>query len=116
MPTFLMRFTYTPETWRALIANPEDRSEAAREYVEAVGGTMQGFWYSLGADDGYFLFDVPDEVAAAGVVLAITAGGAMSSVETTALLSVHDTLEALDKGHAVKYRKPGVNAPAMSHN
>ncbi len=58
----------------------------------------------------------PDEIAAAGLALAVTAGGAFSAAETTALMTVEDTLKALDQAHAVKYRKPGTMLPAMSHN
>ena len=113
MPMFLMQFTYTPDTWAALMANPEDRREAATEYLEALGGSLHGFWYGFGAFDGCLLFEAPDEVAAAGVVLAVTAGGAMSSVETTVLLSVEDTLEALERGRAIAYRRPG--SPVLAH-
>lgn len=114
MPMFLMRFSYTPETWQALMANPEDRSQAAREYIETVGGSLHGFWYEFGEFDGCVIFDAPDEISAAGVVLAVTAGGALSAVETTVLMSVEDTLEALEKGHAIKYRKPGVPSGARA--
>lgn len=111
MPMFLFRFSYTPETWQALMDNPEDRSEAAREYIEALGGSMHGFWYGFGDYDGYMIFDAPDEIAAAGLALAVTAGGAFSAAQTTPLMTVEDTLKALDAGHAVKYRKPGVSVP-----
>jgi hypothetical protein len=36
MATYLMRFSYTPETWSKLIQNPEDRRDAARAYAEQV--------------------------------------------------------------------------------
>ncbi|MGZ5350171.1 MAG: GYD domain-containing protein, partial [Actinomycetota bacterium] len=36
MATYLMRFSYTPETWKKLIQNPEDRRDAARAYAEQV--------------------------------------------------------------------------------
>ena len=42
-----------------------------------------------------------------GAVLAITAGGALASVETTVLMSVEETLEALAKGKEIGYRRPG---------
>ncbi len=112
MPMFLMQFTYTPETWASLMANPEDRREAATEYLDELGGSLHGFWYGFGAFDGCLLFEAPDEIAAAGVVLAVTAGGAMSSVETTVLLSVEDTLEALQRGRAIASRRPGVKTVA----
>jgi hypothetical protein len=41
------------------------------------------------------------------VALAIGAGGALSSQETTVLVSVEDALLALEKAKSIKYRKPG---------
>jgi len=38
MAVYLMRFSYTPETSSTLMQNPEDRRDAARAYVEQVGG------------------------------------------------------------------------------
>jgi uncharacterized protein with GYD domain len=107
MPVYLMRFSYTPETWSRLIQNPEDRRDAARSYIEQVGGTLHGFWYGFGEYDGYALLEAPDNVSMAGVVLAISAGGALASVDTTVLMSVEDTLEALAKSKSIAYRKPG---------
>ena len=107
MAVYLMRFSYTPETWSKLIQNPEDRRDAARAYIQEVGGNLQGFWYGFGEYDGYAIFDAPDNVSAAGAVLAIAAGGALASVETTVLMTVEETLEALAKGKGVGYRRPG---------
>ena len=107
MPAYLMRFSYTPETWARLIQNPEDRRDAARDYLEQVGGTLQGFWYGFGEYDGYAILEAPDNVSAAGAVLAIAAGGALSSVETTVLMTVEETLEALAKSKSIGYRRPG---------
>jgi uncharacterized protein with GYD domain len=107
MPVYLMRFSYTPETWSRLIENPEDRRDAARDYIEQVGGTLIGFWYGFGEYDGYAIFEAPDNVSLAGAVLAITAGGALGSVETTVLLTVEETLEALSKSKSIGYRRPG---------
>ena len=43
----------------------------------------------------------------AAVALAISGGGALSSLETTVLMSVEDTLEALCRAEQIKYRSPG---------
>ena len=56
MPLYLTRFSYTPATWAKLIKNPEDRRAAAKQYIEAVGGKLQGFWYAFGDHDGYTLW------------------------------------------------------------
>jgi uncharacterized protein with GYD domain len=97
MPFYLTRFSYTPATWAKLIANPEDRREAAKQYIESVGGKLHGFWYAFGDHDGYNLWEAPDNVSMAAVALAIGAGGALSSIETTVLLTVEETLVALQK-------------------
>lgn len=106
MGMYLTRFRYTPETWSRMIQSPEDRRDAARAYIESVGGKLHGFWYSFGEQDGWNLWEAPDNVSMAAVALAIGAGGALSSIETTVLLSVEDLVEALGKAKSVKYRPP----------
>ena len=107
MPMYLTRFSYTPETWNRLAKHPEDRREAARAYIEAVGGKLHGFWYALGEYDGYNLWEAPDNAAMEAVSIAISGGGALSKFETTALLTVEETLEALGRVEAIRYRPPG---------
>lgn len=107
MPLYLSRFSYTPETWARLVEHPEDRREAARSYIEAVGGKLHGFWYAFGEHDGWNLWEAPDNVSMAAVAIAIGGGGALSSLETTVLLTVDETLEALKLASSVKYRPPG---------
>jgi uncharacterized protein with GYD domain len=107
MPVYLMRFSLTPETWSRLIQNPEDRRDAARTYIEQVGGALHGFWYGFGEYDGYAIFEAPDNVSMSGFVLALAAGGALASVETTVLMTVEETLEALAKSKTIAYRRPG---------
>jgi len=107
MAFYLSRFSYTPETWARLIGNPEDRRKAAQSYIESVGGKLQGFWYAFGTHDGYTLWEAPDNVSMAAVALAISGGGALSSLETTVLLTVDETMDALRKAEHVRYRAPG---------
>ena len=107
MPMYLTRFSYTPETWARLIQNPEDRRKAATAYVESVGGTLHGFWYAFGSHDGVNLWEAPDDVSMAAVALAIGSGGAVTNLETTVLMTVEDTMAALQTAQQVKYRPPG---------
>ena len=107
MPLYLTRFSYTPETWARMIGNPEDRRKAAESYIESVGGKLHGFWYAFGEGDVYNLWEAPDNVSMAAVALAITSGGALSSFETTVLLTVEETIDALRMAEQVGYRAPG---------
>ncbi|HET6746244.1 MAG TPA: GYD domain-containing protein [Candidatus Limnocylindria bacterium] len=107
MPLYLSKFSYTPETWARLIQNPEDRRTAAQQYIESVGGKLHGFWYAFGDHDAYNLWEAPDNVSMAAVAVAIGAGGALSTLQTTVLLTVEETLEALEKARSIKYTPPG---------
>src|SRR5512132_4314586 len=104
MALYLTRFSYTPATWAKLIKNPEDRRAAAKQYIEAVGGKIHGFWYAFGDHDGYNLWEAPDNVSIAATAIAISAGGAVSSFQTTVLLTVEETLAALKKASLISYR------------
>src|SRR6187200_3262429 len=107
MPLYLTRFSYTPATWAKLIKKPEDRRPAAKQYIEAVGGKLHGFWYAFGDHDAYALYEAPDNVSMAATAIAIAAGGALSSFHTTVLLTVEETVAALQKAAAITYRPPG---------
>src|SRR4051812_16398570 len=107
MPMYLTRFRYTPETWAMMIAQPEDRRRAASADIGSVGGKLHGFWSSFGTHDGVNLWEAPDNVSMAAVALAIGGGGALSSIETTPLLTVEETLDALTRAQNVGYRAPG---------
>lgn len=110
MPFYLTRFSYAPAAWAKLIKNPEDRRTAAKEYIEAVGGKLHGFWYAFGDHDGYTLWEAPDNASMAATALAIGAGGALSSIQTTVLLTVEETLTAMQKASSIRYRPPGDKA------
>jgi uncharacterized protein with GYD domain len=110
MPFYLTRFSYTPATWAKLMKNPEDRRAAAKQYIESVGGKLHGFWYAFGEHDGYNLWEAPDNVSMAATSIAISGSGALSSFQTTVLLSVEDTVAALKKASSIKYRPPGEKA------
>jgi uncharacterized protein with GYD domain len=108
MPMFVTRFSYTPETWARLRQHPEDRSEAARESIEAAGGKLHGFWYALGEFDGITLWEAPSRVALASALVAIAAAGVTSKLETTVLLSVEEAMDAMKQSARVHHRAPGV--------
>ena len=104
---YLTRFSYTPETWARLGQNPEDRRNAAKTYIESVGGKLHGFWYAFGEFDGYNLWEAPDNVSMSAVAIALSSGGALSKCETTVLVTVEEAMEAMSRSGSVGYRAPG---------
>lgn len=109
MPEYLTHFTYARESWRAMVSSPEDRSDAARRVVEAAGGTLDRFYWTLGEYDGLAIFSVPDAESAAAVSAAISASGRISRMHTTRLLTSEEARHALEKAKVVRasYDPPG---------
>jgi uncharacterized protein with GYD domain len=107
MSLYLGRFSYTTDAMKALLDQPQDRSAAAREVAESLGGKLLGFWYAFGEFDGVFLMEAPDNASAAALAMAVGAGGALSEVETTVLLDMDEAQDAMRKAAAATYRPPG---------
>jgi uncharacterized protein with GYD domain len=89
-----------------LAQKTEDRCEAARTYIEAAGGKLHGFWYAFGEHDGYNVWEATDNVSMAAVALAIAGGGALSKSETTVLMTVEETMDAMRSASEIRYRPP----------
>jgi uncharacterized protein with GYD domain len=107
MPLYLGRFSYTSDALKALVDQPQDRSAAAREVAESLGGKLLGFWYAFGEFDAVFLMEAPDNTSAAALAMAVGAGGALSELETTVLLDMDEAQDAMRKAATATYRPPG---------
>jgi uncharacterized protein with GYD domain len=107
MALYMLRFSYTPQSWAALVKTPENREEKVRGMLEESGATLEHIWYAFGDDDGFALISAPDNITAAAISVAITSTGAFSSFKTSVLLSQEEALEALEKAGSVSYTAPG---------
>lgn len=80
MALFMYQVSYTSEAVAALIREPQDRAEAVRPAIEALGGKLVAAGYPMGEYDAIVLFEAPDDTSAAAFALAIAAGGAAKSL------------------------------------
>lgn len=107
MPLYLGRFSYTQQSIKAMVDQPQDRGKAAAEVAESLGGKLIGFWFALGEYDGAYLMEAPDNATAAALAMRIAGSGAISNVETTVLLDMDEAQEAMRKAAGATYRPPG---------
>jgi uncharacterized protein with GYD domain len=106
MPLYLYQVSYTPEAVAALIGEPQDRTDAVRPAIEALGGKLVAAGYPFGEYDAIVVYEVPDDTSAAAFALAIAAGGAAKSAKTTRLLSGQEWIESLRKAQGSQYHPP----------
>jgi uncharacterized protein with GYD domain len=107
MPLYMIEFGYTPEVWAGLVKSPENREETVSRILEDAGAKLHNIWFSFGENDGFALFEAPDNVTAGGLAIAITSSGAFRKFETHVLMTQDDLLEALGRAGAVEYAAPG---------
>ena len=107
MARYLFQASYTPEAWAAQVKNPQNRVEAVRPVVESLGGKFESVYYAFGEYDVVVILDMPDNVSAAALSLALNAGGALKATKTTPLMAVEEGMEAMRKAGGVSYRPPG---------
>ena len=98
MPRYLIEVAYTPEFWAWQLKNPQDRREVIRPVLDSVGAKLESMYYAFGDRDVVAIVDAPDNVSAAAMSLAFSAGGALKSERTTPLMTVEEGLEAMRRG------------------
>jgi uncharacterized protein with GYD domain len=104
MPLYIYQAAYTPESIAAQIKEPQDRLEAVRPALEALGGKIVVGGYPFGEYDVLVVIEAPDDTTAASFALAVAAGGAAKSAKTTRLLSGQEWIESLRKAQSSQYR------------
>jgi uncharacterized protein with GYD domain len=104
MPHYCHQVSYTKEAWARLMANPQDRLDVVRRPIENLGGKLETAYFAFGAFDVIAITEMPDNVSAAAIAIAFAAGGAVAHLQTTALMTAAETIEALRKAGTCGYR------------
>ncbi len=105
MPKYLFEAHYTPEGAKGVAKEGgSGRRAAIVKAAESVGGKLESFYFAFGGVDAYVTVDLPDNVAAAAMALAVNQGNT-AAVKTVVLM----TTEEMDKAAktTVGYRPPG---------
>lgn len=104
MPKYLIAASYTQEGIAGVLrGGGSARREAVGRAISAMGGTMESFHFAFGDDDAYVVAELPDNVAAAALGMAVSASGT-ARTRTIVLLSP----EEIDRASRVDthYRAP----------
>ena len=105
MAKYLVEARYTAEGAKGLAREGgTGRRAAAAKAVEGLGGKIEAFYYAFGDVDAYVIFDVPDNVSAAALSLAVGQSGGINT-KTVVLITPEEMDQAGKK--AVDFRAPG---------
>ena len=102
MSLYLYQLSYTAESLAAQVRHPEDAWRPPRApSSRRSGGTLLGGGFCFGDYDAAFIYEAPDDEAAAAIALAVGAGGAAKTARTTKLLSGEQWVSALTRAAEV---------------
>jgi len=105
MAKYLIEASYTADGLKGLHKDKASgRRAAVAKAVESLGGKLDLYYFCLGDHDVVSVIDMPDNVSATALSLAVSATG-LSRTKTSVLLTVEETDRALQKN--VAYRGPG---------
>lgn len=105
MAKYLCEADYSQQGTSGLIKDGGSKRRAAVEAaVKSVGGKLETFYFSFGTRDVVIIVDIPDNVAAAALSLAVSASGSVT-LKTTPLITCEEIDAAAKK--VVRYRAPG---------
>jgi uncharacterized protein with GYD domain len=111
MVYYSLQTAYTPLGWAALMNDPQDRLKAVKPVVERLGGSIVHGWFTFGDYDLLLICEMPDDVSAAALSIAISAGGAVKAARTTPLMTFEKGLDALRKAKEAEYAPPASEIP-----
>ena len=111
MALYALEVVYASLGWAALLKHPQNRLEIVRPVVERLSGSVIHGWLTFGACDVLVICELPDNVSAAALSMAISAGGAVKTVETRVLITFEDGIAALKKAKAAEYAPPPSEVP-----
>src|SRR5262245_31966732 len=106
MPLYMTQFSYTAEAWANLTKNPQDRRGGLDALAQKVGARLVSLHYCYGEYDGVVMIDAPDDTTATALVLGAVAAGHLTSIKTTKLMTVEETMEAMRKAGSVVHQAP----------
>src|SRR5215210_759407 len=105
MPKFLVQASYTAEGFQGLRKDGgSGRKEAINKAVESLGGKVEAFYFGFGEYDAHVIVDLPDNIAAARIGVAVASSGLVKT-KTTVLLTA-DEVDRAVQGDFTAYRPP----------
>jgi len=105
MAKYLWQVSYTTEGLRGVMKEGgNSRAKAIGKLVESQGGKLEGFYFAFGEDDVYVIAELPGNLEASAISLAVGSSGA-ARIKTTVLLSPKEVDAAVKV--KVAYRAPG---------
>jgi uncharacterized protein with GYD domain len=100
VPLYLLQYAYTPDAWSKMLGTVKIEVEKCRELAGKLGGSVTQAWVTFGEYDVAAIVDLPDNVTAGALSVALSAAGLAKAAKTTPLIAETDGQAILRKAKA----------------
>ncbi|MDE3201896.1 MAG: GYD domain-containing protein [Acidobacteriota bacterium] len=107
MASYMLQVSYTQPALAALSKKPEDRSAIVGKAIAKLGGSLKSIHLSLGDYDVVAMIEMPDNISATALSIALGAGGACKAIKTTPLLTIAEAIAAMKMSSKSGYKPVG---------
>lgn len=114
MPHYLYQGRYTPWAMKNLMMAPEDRAAAVTGTFEAAGGRLVAFYFALGEHDFFAVAELPDNLVAATVAIAVESSGRVTGCRVVPLFTSAEGMAAMRAAREISYSPPGAASSAAA--
>jgi uncharacterized protein with GYD domain len=105
MPKYLIEAHYTAEGAKGVAKDGgTGRRTAIAKAAESAGGELESLYFAFGGVDVFAILELPDNVTAAAIALAVNQGSTVST-KTIVLITPEEMDKAAQK--AIVFRAPG---------
>ncbi len=105
MAKYMIQASYTREGMQGVMKEGgSGRRDAIGKMLAEVGGSLESFHFAFGEEDAFVIVDVPDNITAAAIGMAVGGSGAVTT-KTVVLLTPEEIDAATKK--SIPYRPPG---------
>ncbi len=106
MSRYLIEAGFTSDSFAALVKAPHDRLEQLRPVVADLGGSIEAAYFAFGDADLVMIVELPDNVSAAALSIAVSAAGGVQLHRTRPLLTMNESVRAMEMASGVEYLPP----------
>ena len=107
MARYLSTIGVTPEGFKGLIENPQNRKEVVGPMFAAIGGTLEHYWLGVGENKFYVVFTTPDDdITLEALSMVVYSSGIADSFQSSRILTAEEGMQAAQKAAELTYRPP----------
>ena len=107
MPRYLSTLNLSADAYKALVANPHNRMDAAAPLFQSIGGKLEHYWFGVGETFIYVVFSAPDNsVDVQALTMAVLSSGIASTMTTRQIVTAEEGMASAQRAAQLTYRPP----------